>query len=148
MVLKKFHYLSQNSSYIIIGLDRRVQITIWNLKIRGDIFSQSHLQKKYIKFHLFSLLFHFTYIPFVIQSPIIMIIVTMCYRGEAIGLYIYRNLFNMITLPDYSVSVLLLFDNNKLKMARKPGKKRKESPVGFTGEGKRWKGNKRRVKRR
>ena len=32
---------------------------------------------------------------------------------------------------------MLLFDDNKIKMARKPGKKQKENPVGFTGEGKR-----------
>ena len=30
-------------------------------------------------------------------------------------------------------------------MAKKPGKKRKENPVGSTEEGQRWKGNKRRV---
>ena len=28
-------------------------------------------------------------------------------------------------------------DDNKVKMARKPGKKRKENPVGCAGEGKR-----------
>ena len=39
----------------------------------------------------------------------------------------------------------LLFDDNKVKMIRKPGKKQKENPVGCTGEGKRLKGNKRRV---
>ena len=33
--------------------------------------------------------------------------------------------------------LLLLFDNIKVKMARKPGKKQKENPVGCTGEGKR-----------
>ena len=32
---------------------------------------------------------------------------------------------------------LLLYDDNKVKMARKPGKKRKENPVGCTGEGRR-----------
>ena len=31
----------------------------------------------------------------------------------------------------------LLFDDNKIKMARKPGKKQKENMVGCTGEGKR-----------
>ena len=36
---------------------------------------------------------------------------------------------------------LLLFDDNKINMARKPGKKQKENPVMFTGEGKRVKGN-------
>ena len=30
-----------------------------------------------------------------------------------------------------------LLDDNKIKMARKPGKKPKENPVGCTGEGKR-----------
>jgi len=30
-----------------------------------------------------------------------------------------------------------LFDDNKVKMARKPGKKQKENPVECTGEGKR-----------
>ena len=43
---------------------------------------------------------------------------------------------------------LLLFDDNKMKMARKPGKKQKENPVGCTGEGKRCKGNERRAQRR
>ena len=36
---------------------------------------------------------------------------------------------------------LLLFNDNKIRMARKPGKKQKENPVGCTGESKRWKGN-------
>ena len=31
---------------------------------------------------------------------------------------------------------VLLFDDNKIKMARKPGKKQKENPVGYTREGK------------
>ena len=35
------------------------------------------------------------------------------------------------------VQMLLLFDGNKIKMARKTGKKQKENPVGCTGEGKR-----------
>ena len=35
----------------------------------------------------------------------------------------------------------LLFGDNKIKMARKPGKKQKENPVECTGEGKRLKGN-------
>ena len=39
-------------------------------------------------------------------------------------------------------------DDNKIKMARKPGKKQKQNPVGCTGEGKRWKRNNRRVQRR
>ena len=32
--------------------------------------------------------------------------------------------------------VKLLFDNNKMKMVRKPAKKQKENPLGCTGEGK------------
>ena len=32
--------------------------------------------------------------------------------------------------------IVLLFDDNKIKMARKPGKKRKENSVGYTGVGK------------
>ena len=39
--------------------------------------------------------------------------------------------------------LLLLFDDNKVKMARKTEKKQKENPVGCTGEGKIWRGNKR-----
>ena len=34
-----------------------------------------------------------------------------------------------------SLSRLLLFDDNKVKLARKPGKKLKKNPVGCTGEG-------------
>jgi len=38
--------------------------------------------------------------------------------------------------------LLFLFDDNKVKMARKPGKKQKENPVGCAaGEVKRRKGN-------
>ena len=33
--------------------------------------------------------------------------------------------------------LLLLFDDNKIKLARKPGKKQKENLVGYSGEGKR-----------
>ena len=33
--------------------------------------------------------------------------------------------------------IMLLFDDNKMKMTRKPGKKRKENPVACTGEDKR-----------
>ena len=33
--------------------------------------------------------------------------------------------------------MVLLFDDNKIKMARKPGKEKKENPVRCTGEGKR-----------
>ena len=43
---------------------------------------------------------------------------------------------------------MLLFDDNKVKIARKPGKKQKKNPVGCNGEAKRWKGNKRSVQRR
>ena len=32
---------------------------------------------------------------------------------------------------------MLLFDDNKVKIARKVGKKQKENPEGCTGEGKR-----------
>ena len=32
---------------------------------------------------------------------------------------------------------MLLFDDNKVKMVRKPGKKQKENPVGCAGESKR-----------
>ena len=43
--------------------------------------------------------------------------------------------------------MLLLFDDDKIKIARKPGKKQRENPVGCTGEGRRLSGNirKRRV---
>ena len=34
-----------------------------------------------------------------------------------------------------------MFGDNKIKMARKHGKKQKKNPVGCIGEGKRWKGN-------
>ena len=34
---------------------------------------------------------------------------------------------------------LFLFDDNKIKMARKTGIKRKENPIRSTEEGKRWK---------
>ena len=37
--------------------------------------------------------------------------------------------------------LLLLFDDNKIKLARKPGKKQKKNLVGCTGEGKIRKGN-------
>ena len=33
--------------------------------------------------------------------------------------------------------VLLWFDDNKIKIARKAGKKQKKNPVGYIGEGKR-----------
>ena len=41
--------------------------------------------------------------------------------------------FDMVMQPPK----LLLFDDNKIKMARKPGKKQKEIPVGCIGEGER-----------
>ena len=44
--------------------------------------------------------------------------------------------------------MLLFFDDNKVRMARKHGMKQKENPVGCTGEGERWKGKTRRVQRR
>ena len=44
---------------------------------------------------------------------------------DILGYYIFR------------LDVLLLFDDNKIKMARKPRKKQKENSVGCTGEGKR-----------
>ena len=34
-----------------------------------------------------------------------------------------------------------MFNDNKIKMARKPGKKQEENPVDYTGEDKRWNGN-------
>ena len=42
-----------------------------------------------------------------------------------------------VTMRATDTLLLLLFDDNKEKMARKPGKKQKENPVGCTGEGKR-----------
>ena len=44
--------------------------------------------------------------------------------------------------------LLLFFDDNKIKMARKSGKKQEENPVRCTREGKRWKGIKRKLQRR
>ena len=38
---------------------------------------------------------------------------------------------------DRRIVVVLLFDDNKIKVARRPGKKQNENTVGFTGEGKR-----------
>ena len=35
----------------------------------------------------------------------------------------------------YILMLLFLFDDHNIKMARKPGKKQKENPVGCTGEG-------------
>ena len=39
--------------------------------------------------------------------------------------------------PFYARFIMLLFDEYKIKMARKPGQKQKENPIGCTGEGKR-----------
>ena len=36
---------------------------------------------------------------------------------------------------DRRIVVVLLFDDNKIKVARRPGKKQKENPVGCTGDG-------------
>ena len=41
----------------------------------------------------------------------------------------------------------MLFDDNKIKIAKKPGKRQKENPARCTGEGKRWKWNIREVSR-
>ena len=40
-----------------------------------------------------------------------------------------------------------MFGDNKIKMARKPGKGQKENPVGCTGDGERLKENIRKVRR-
>ena len=49
---------------------------------------------------------------------------------------------------DRNMSILLLFDDNMIKMARKPEKKQKENPVVRIGEGKKMKNKyKRRVNR-
>ena len=40
------------------------------------------------------------------------------------------------SLVQYHQILLLLFDDNKVRLARKPGKNQKENPVGCTGEGK------------
>ena len=59
--------------------------------------------------------------------------------------YLGKNFGTTVSLVcPVSVILLLFFGDNKLKMARKPGKKQKENPVGYTGKGKRWKGNRRR----
>ena len=47
-----------------------------------------------------------------------------------------------------SYKSLLLFDDKKITIARKPGKKQKENTVGCTGEGKLLKGNNREGKTR
>ena len=43
----------------------------------------------------------------------------------------------MVNLWVYFLLLCCCCDHNKIKMARKPGKKQKENPVGCTGEGKR-----------
>ena len=45
-----------------------------------------------------------------------------------------------LCVDDFEI-MLFLFDNNKIKMARKPGKKLKENPVECPGEDKIWRGN-------
>ena len=42
-----------------------------------------------------------------------------------------------VTVGDASYPYSMLFDGNKVKMARKPGKKQKKNQVGCIGEGKR-----------
>ena len=45
--------------------------------------------------------------------------------------------FPVLKTPIHVVyAPILLFDDNKIKMARKPEKKQKENPVGCTEEGK------------
>ena len=39
--------------------------------------------------------------------------------------------------PPESTPSLLLFDDNEVKGAKKPGKEQKENPLGYAGEGKR-----------
>ena len=55
------------------------------------------------------------------------------------GPYDAKRQNRLVWLKVYPCS--LLFDDNKIKMARPPGRKQKENPVGCTGEGKGWKGN-------
>ena len=63
-------------------------------------------------------------------------------------LFLMEKLFFLVRFSIYEafkkyIIYLLLFDVKKIKMARKPGKnkKQKEHPVWYTEEGKRWKGN-------
>ena len=42
------------------------------------------------------------------------------------------NVYNCVLVINM---IMLLFDDNKVKMARKPGKKQQENPVECTGEG-------------
>ena len=46
-------------------------------------------------------------------------------------------LCNCGVVTEEGTYMLLLFDDNKVKIARKSGKKQKESPAGCNGEGKR-----------
>ena len=52
----------------------------------------------------------------------------------------YGEWCNMIKGPQ-SRSYVVLFGDNKIQMARKPGKKQKENSAGCTREDKRWRGN-------
>ena len=65
--------------------------------------------------------------------------------GCTLGMYymVKRRFGTMVTLYNISficlrrlIPMLLFFDDNKIKMARKPGKKQKENPVGWNREGK------------
>ena len=50
-------------------------------------------------------------------------------------------MYSILTTIEFSVDWMWLFDDNKIEMAREPGKRRIENLVGCTGDGKRWKGN-------
>ena len=54
----------------------------------------------------------------------------------------------IINTEIFWLDIFCCCDDNKIKMARKPGKKRKGNPVGCTREVRELKGNKRRVQRR
>ena len=43
----------------------------------------------------------------------------------------------MDVVNEDKILLLLLLDDNKMKMARKPGKKQKENPIRYTEDGKR-----------
>ena len=49
----------------------------------------------------------------------------------------WRNDQSVIQDGYFEGRMLLFFDDYKIKMARKPGKKHEENPVGCTAEGKR-----------
>ena len=60
--------------------------------------------------------------------------------------YFFRNLVNpnqiwAVIITEGKSGTVFFYDDNKIKMARKPGKKQKENQVECTGEGKLWKGN-------